>query len=403
MQLRAVAMLVSGRLPPLSAAAVVLPHLTSSEDPMTSPILNPIRRTQLTTAAVLLLAGTFAAGLLTDRTWAAPVPKGETPLRGGVFVLDNCDPADTGKARYGDNLSYYDSTGKLVFRVTGFNNSGALGCQHRVAADSDRKCVWVCEDAGRRVRKFDRAGKELLTIPFKDVSPHALSVDPASGNVWVLVTERTIYGDRTVVYDTDGKELVTHALRGHDIVYDPAVKAFWLAGRNLFKVPAEKVKEAVGPGDVVGSLGITDYCAMSVAVAPKTGLVWVAFRATGSGPGGLPEGRDDLRAFDPDAKLAATIPVALKGEKRAIPFHVSADPTGGEVWLTALRQDLLRFTAEGKSDGQLGLKAVAAVPDLLGGAWVATEEEVLRVDKAGATKLRVKHAGPSNMAWVTLD
>jgi hypothetical protein len=43
--------------------------------------------------------------------------------------------------------------------------------------------------------------------------------------------------------------------------YDPSAKAFWLAGRHLFKVPADKVKDPVGPGDVVGAKDVTGWCA----------------------------------------------------------------------------------------------------------------------------------------------
>src|SRR5262245_52579799 len=116
---------------------------------------------------------------------------------GGVFVLDDCDPDFRGKERYADNLSYIDGTGKLIFRVTGLNGAQTIGCNRHVAYDRTRGHVWVIESAGRRVLKFDLDGKELVAV--KGLQANAAAVDPASGNLWVLQTDGTIHGDKTVV------------------------------------------------------------------------------------------------------------------------------------------------------------------------------------------------------------
>src|SRR5688572_10443638 len=107
---------------------------------------------------------------------AAALPTGKPPPGRGVFVLDDCDPEFKGKERYADNLSYYRADGQLVFRVTGFNIAGSIGCQHKVAVDQQRRAVWVCDEVSRRVRKFDFSGKELHAI--SEIHSHALAVDP---------------------------------------------------------------------------------------------------------------------------------------------------------------------------------------------------------------------------------
>jgi hypothetical protein len=113
---------------------------------------------------------------------AAPVPA----AKGGVLVLDNCDPDYRGKDEYADNLSSVDGSGKLAFRVSGLNNCESVGSSHMVAVDLKRGWVWVAENVGHRVRKYDRAGKELLVLP--NVNASALAVDPENGELWAVTS-----------------------------------------------------------------------------------------------------------------------------------------------------------------------------------------------------------------------
>src|SRR5262245_17906982 len=73
----------------------------------------------------------------------------------GILVLDNCDDQYQGKAVYKDNLTFLDNTGKLTFRVSGFNNCESIGGSRMVVGDPTRKCIWVIENVGRRIRRFD--------------------------------------------------------------------------------------------------------------------------------------------------------------------------------------------------------------------------------------------------------
>ena len=74
---------------------------------------------------------------LSSAAVAAPALKG--PEGRGLLVLDDSDPDFKGKETYGDTLSYYDPTGRLVFQVSGFNNAQSVGSQHRVAVDRARR------------------------------------------------------------------------------------------------------------------------------------------------------------------------------------------------------------------------------------------------------------------------
>ena len=126
---------------------------------------------------------------------AAPALK-ESEKPTGILVLDNCDDQYQGKEEYKDNLTLLDLTGKQMFRVSGFNNCESIGSSQMVAADPARKCIWVIENVAHRIRRFDLAGKETLTIP--GVNGSAISVDPETGNVWALAGEAIGKG-RTVV------------------------------------------------------------------------------------------------------------------------------------------------------------------------------------------------------------
>src|SRR5262249_14512864 len=150
----------------------------------------------------------------------------------------NCDPQFRGKATYECNLSSISPSGKLTFRVSGFNNCESIGSNHMVATDPARGWIWTLENVGHRIRKFDRKGKQLLTI--EDVKGSALAVDPKTGNLWVVSSRGNIQGDKTLVFSARGMVLATYDVSGWDIAYDKKGKAFWICGPKLAKVSADK-------------------------------------------------------------------------------------------------------------------------------------------------------------------
>jgi hypothetical protein len=158
---------------------------------------------------IFLSLAVVSAIILCTELAAAPAP--DTPP-GGLLILDNCDPDYEGKEAYTDNLSLIDSAGKLVFRVSGFNVCESIGSNHPVASDTNRGWIWVLENVAHRIRKFDRKGKELLVIP--NVKASALAADPETGNLWVVTSQGTIPGEKTNVYDAQGRHLVTHDVSG---------------------------------------------------------------------------------------------------------------------------------------------------------------------------------------------
>jgi hypothetical protein len=323
---------------------------------------------------------------------AAPVPPAPVVPRGGFFVLDNCDEEFRGKTVYEDNLSSFDWSGKLRFRIGGINNAGGIGCNHRVAVDVSGKAVWILEDAPQRVRKLDFTGKELLRID--NFKANSIAVDPATGNLWALVSNGTIHGDKTRVYARIGKQLVEHDFSGWDIAYDTKSKSFWVVGKHLYKVSAKQHAQA-SSDSVVVQRNIAGWCAASIAINQKTGRVWVVCREHSAGLG-----KDELLAFNNEGALKVS--VSLGGNPRGMfPFHVSVDSTTGSVWVTMMRHEVRRYTEEGKAAGAFKFHALAVqAEEATGGAWVCTNEEVLRVSKTGNVVQRLKHKKATSEVWI---
>lgn len=325
-----------------------------------------------------VLAVLGLAALIVPHGPAAPAPARKDS---GVLVLDNCDPVFKDKIVYEDNLSSISPIGKLLFRVSGLNNCESIGSNHMIASDVKRGWVWIIENVGHRIHKYDQAGKELLVL--NDIQASALAVDPDTGDLWILTSKGTIYGEKTVVFDAQGSQKIVHDVSGFDIAYDRKSKSFWIAGRNLAKVKQ---------GEVVVHKQITTWCASSLAVHSITGMVWVAVRRHEQ----VPNSRNELLGFDNDGELQKTI--ALDD---GMPFHVSVDPRDGAVWLTLFRHSVRRYTAEGKLDAEHELKALTAESDARsGGVWIVSSEETVLLSRMGEALFRVKHKGETSQAWI---
>jgi DNA-binding beta-propeller fold protein YncE len=320
------------------------------------------------------------AGLWVSNAVAAPaLPDAKG---GGVFVLDNCDPDFQGKNAYADNLTYIDASGDMVFRVSGLNSAETVGCNRQVAFDSKRGHVWVVETVGYAVRKYNLDGKELAAI--KDIKANSAAVDPETGNLWVLTSQGTIYGSKTVVYNPAGKELATYDFSGFDLVYDPKSKAFWIASKTLLKVDMK--------GKQLLDLSLTAWCCSSLDVNPTTGQVWVAVRQHPDVAGS----RNEVLAFNSDGKLQHTIEY-----KNRSPFKVSVDKKTGSAWVADYGTGVRRYSADGKLELDRKVPALAAHADsATGELWVVTKDETLRLDATGKIVKQVKHVGPTTQAWV---
>jgi sugar lactone lactonase YvrE len=333
------------------------------------------RRTFLRRSAAGVAAGALLS--LSVRVESAPAPG-----QGGFLVLDDCDPNYKGKDDYQDNLTCFDAAGRMLFRVSGLNNCQEIGTPHKIAVDTKRKKIWHTENVGHRLLQYDMTGKELLAL--SGVRASSLALDPASGNIWVARSSGTIHGDSVDVYDEDGKQIANYTPGGWDIAYDGKAKAFWLAGRSLIKTTLE--------GEVVFQKQVTAWCCSSIAVDQKTGTVWLTPRMHPQVPGSS----NELLAFDNSGKELYS--VGLGGQD---PFRVAVDSSDGSVWVTMLRGSIVCYSAKGQLEEEIKIPGLAAdVEAGTGNVWIATEEEVLKVDRKGKVLVKAKHKGKTSQAWV---
>jgi hypothetical protein len=288
-----------------------------------------------------------------------------------------------GKVEYKDNLTLLDTAGKQSFRMTGFNNCESIGSSRMIAVDPARKRIWVIENVAHRIRQFDLAGKEALTIP--EVNGSAIAVDSETGNIWVLAGEGSIGTGKTIVYDDKGKAVASYDISGWDIAYDPKAMAFWIAERKLTKITA-------GTGEVVFSVDVSNWCASSVDVDLSTGTAWVAVREHSQVTGSS----NQLLKFDANGNVVAAIDLGQKA-----PFRVSADSKDGSVWVAHLRKSIERFSADGKSDAEYPVTALAVQVDPADHhVWVVTPTDVQKISPRGVVSTRLAHAVETSQAWI---
>ncbi|MFN0054565.1 MAG: hypothetical protein ACKV0T_20510 [Planctomycetales bacterium] len=336
-------------------------------------------------------AGCLLAECLLAVALAIVVPAGLSaappePDSGGLLVLDDSDSEFKGQATYSDRLTRLDRTGNVTFEIGDFNGCQSIGSSHLIAVDAARGSIWVIELVGKRLRRFDRRGRELLTL--EDLEASAAAVDPETGNLWLLTSKGTIHGDKTCVIDPEGKRLATYTVSGFDIAYDPRGKCFWIVSNQLTKIDA-------ATGKVVLQKEITKWCASSVAVHPRTGQIWVAVREHPQ----VDNSHNELLVFEEEGALADAIPL---GE--STPFQLSIDSRTGSVWVTIYRRSIQRYSQGGEFEVEVEMPALACAADpLTGGVWIVTPDETIRMGPDGGTALRRKHTRPSQQAWIATE
>ena len=83
------------------------------------------------------------------------------------------------------------------------------------------------------------------------------------------------------------------------------------------------------------------------------------------------------------------------------PFRVSVDSRNGSVWVANMRKSVERFSAEGKSEAEFPVEAIAVQVDPSGNdVWVVTSEDVRRLTPKGEVLGRFQHASKTTQAWI---
>jgi len=300
-----------------------------------------------------------------NRTAVANDKEDGKPL---VVVLDDCDEDDAEDRPHQDTLRILQESGNQgnvrTVSLKEFYTCQAIGAIHCVAIDAARGRIYLCELAGRRVTAIDVRGRKLWQV--NKIAAFVLAIDPRTGNLWCTLGGSLVVGE-TVVLDTTGREVMRFPVRGTDIAYDPQADGFWLVGSEITKLSRE--------GKVLFNKPLEGWACVSVAANPRDGSVWIVERKH------LDVASSVNRLWHLDAN-GAPIKTWELGDK--IIFGVACDPRTGMAWVSNLRTELLRFTADGKELPPLPVKAVAvAVSPTSGQVWVTTEADVIRLNNDG--------------------
>lgn len=301
--------------------------------------------------------------------------------RVSVVVLDDCDPNYKGAASFGDSVRLLSSYGFQSCQVSGLNNCQTIGAIHGVVVDPQRGRIYFRELVADRVTAIDLRGRVLFRAD--GVAASAMAVDPKSGELWCLVG-RTIHSGEAVVLDSSGQPTASYSVVGSDIAYDSYSDAFWIVGREITKVDRK--------GRVLFRRPLAAWTCASVAPDPRDGSAWVVERQHPDVKGSV----DRLVRLDTDGNIVKE--VDLNGE---VPFGVACDPKTGTAWVVGLRRNVLRVPVDGPPLPPLDIPARSvAIGPASAEIWVATEQEVLRLNDKGEPEARYRFAKPSSQSWL---
>jgi beta-lactamase regulating signal transducer with metallopeptidase domain len=290
-------------------------------------------------------------------------PGAARPTACSVVVLDNADPAYTGKENYDDTLSAYGADGKLIWQVAGFNVCEEVGGSHKLIWNARDRSLWVVENVADKVRKFMPDGK-LLWV--KDLKATALAADPATGSVRAILSSGTIYGDGSIDISPDGTPGRKMSVAGNDIAYSALDDCFWLVGKEVLKVSrdGEVLNEPPEP---------FAWVAVSVAVNDNDGSVWVLEREHSQ----VYESRNYVHILNRDGSPRGGFPVPSES---ALSLCLALDPSGKFVWVGG-RDGVYKFNPAGEvlCSAPLDANSLAVEPDT-GYVWAAGPSGIYRLD-----------------------
>jgi DNA-binding beta-propeller fold protein YncE len=282
-----------------------------------------------------------------------------------VAVLDDCDRVYNGKSAYEDTVTIYDGSGTSKGQFGSLNTCQTVGANHAVAYNHLDKSLWCAELVGDRLIKRKTNG--TLVWEKKDLKPHALAIDPKTGNVWILTEEGIIYGKSLLVLSPSGEKISDWDIGAFDIGYSKYDDCFWLVGKKVLKLDRTGKIIYERPDKFA-------WLAVSVAVNNSDGSVWIVERrheeATGS--------QNRVVILESDGRIRREIIV-----DRGYPMCIVVDSTRGFAWL-ATSEGVLKLTFDGKRIGDAPLRAfsVCVEPDT-GYIWVAGRDGVYRLDSDG--------------------
>lgn len=300
------------------------------------------------------------------------------------------------------SLRLISAEGKELNAIAGLKQGESIGGNHCVSIDRQRERIYFCENGAARLTAIDLMGKVMWQIEKIDVK--AIAVDSKSGNIWCEVGN-SLDDMKTIVVSVDGKVVTEYPWGGVDIAYDPQVEAFWIAGYQIMRIDRQgkmslrrPLPDLPGLPEVPTVVNARNWCAVSISPdklhevgSAHHGGAWVAIRSHPNVTGS----RNRLVRLDDKGETRALVELA-----DVDPFAVACDAVGN-CWVVDRGKGLLQFNIDGQVGRKLPMSAFAVAGDREeGGAWVSTDEEVIRLDKQGGVIWRYKLGYRSTQTWL---
>jgi len=147
-----------------------------------------------------------------------------------------------------------------------------------------------------------------------DANIHSATVS-RNGLVYALTSTGTIYGDETVVINTNGEIKVRAKIGGFDLVLDEQRNVLWTVSSNIKKCDLDL--------NVLREVNIIGWCAVSVDLN-SDGSIWVAERQHPN----VKTSQDRLLKISPDGVLLKTVTLDFS------PMCLRVNPADGSLWVT---------------------------------------------------------------------
>ena len=336
------------------------------------------RARKISLALALILAFTFVLVIcrdLFDKPTAASLAR--------VLVLDDSDPDF--RALHPKDFVYAFQNGKMIPKVAALNISQTVGGGRSLSAAPNGEFFVACENVANHITAYET--KTTAQLWRLDANIHSATISHG-GLIYALTSTGTIYGDETVVINTNGQIKARAKIGGFDLVLDEQRKVLWTVSSNIKKCDLDL--------NVLKEIKIIGWCAVSVDLNPD-GSIWVAERQHPNVSGS----QDRLLKISPDGALLKTVNLDFS------PMCLRVNPADGALWVTGAgyreskSAQMLKWVE--KRTGRLPIGTSARDFLMRGHTWPRTD----RRDRDGNLLQRFKECGHTlaidpadNSVWV---
>ncbi|MBN2589223.1 MAG: hypothetical protein JXA96_05145, partial [Sedimentisphaerales bacterium] len=297
-----------------------------------------------------------------------------------MIVLDNCFSPTSGKTKYEDTLTMFNSNGKEQWQCSSLNISQSTGPNKSIVYNPVDKSIWCAERVGDRLIKMDLNGNILLEL--EDIKPNSLAVDPKTGNVWVLTIDGLVYGDKLLIFDLSGKKIKELYHNAFNITYSKKEDCFWIVGQEIIKLNRNGEDLMYWPGKF-------SFISVSVSINENDGSAWIVERGHPQAPPlGSQPSQDCIWIIEPNGDVRKKIKIEL-------PMNAIVDSQRSVVWVTTYN-GVFKMSLDGEILESIPVKGFdLCIEPETGYVWVTSNDGIYRLDSDGKLVWSKETAGGS--------